>query len=275
MAHRIQLPVEFKFEVEQVRYVPGAIRLRKWWLGYGPWGFEIVISAPKELRGLWRGDDLVHISPDHLPLSVKQQLGEPGQRLSSALKKVDLDVLLCVFPAGCDLHHPPKKRVIDPWQLRHDFLHLKHSSEALLAFLDYYGQWSRVTCPLFISSRSDWSPGFAYESEIWEEQTLVRNALRGDPGEWLAKHGFDLHHRSTFPHFGYTGTTCLDCIYASITIDFLRRVPFRICKRPDCGTPFAADRRGKQYCSQYCAHLVSVRRTRRELKKKLAAGQKG
>ena len=29
MAHRIQLPVEFKFEVEPIRYVPGAVRLRK------------------------------------------------------------------------------------------------------------------------------------------------------------------------------------------------------------------------------------------------------
>jgi len=81
-------------------------------------------------------------------------------------------------------------------------------------------------------------------------------------------HGFRFRSQSTFPHFVHVANDCFSCMIASITIDFLRKIPFRICKRSDCGTPFAADRRGKQYCSQYCAHLVSLRKARKELKKR-------
>jgi hypothetical protein len=285
MAQRIDLPVEFQFKVEPVKYVRGAIRLRKWWLGYGPWELQAEISAPLEFAGFGRGDDLFHVSPEDLPVSVRAQLGEPKQPLSSSVKKLDLDVILCLDPDGCDFYHPPKARVIDPWQLRHDFLHLKPTSEALLAFLNHYGKWSRITSPRLEtqafydprvrSGNADVSvPGLVFESEIREEQTAIRNALKGNPGDWLAKGSLSFSAQSTFPHYLHTDVTCLEAIRTSISIDFLRRVKFRICKRPDCGEPYAADRKGKQYCSQYCAHLVSVRRTRRKLKKKAAIEQK-
>jgi hypothetical protein len=285
MAQRIDLPVEFQFKVEPMKYVKGAIRLRKWWLGYGGWGLWAHISIPAEFAGLGRSDELYSVSVRHFPVSVREQLGEPGQALSSAVKKLDLDVLLCMYADGYDLDNPPKSRIIDPWQLRHDFLHLKSSSDALLKFLNYHGTWSRITYPRFVN----WAfydprigegnadvliPGFAFESEIREEQTAIRNALKGLPGDWLAKSSLSFGSQSKFPHYVHTDGTCLDAIRTSISIDFLRRVPFRICKRPDCGEPFAADRKGKEYCSQYCAHLVSVRRTRREIKEKTRQGGK-
>ena len=286
MAHRIDLPVEFQFKVEPVKYVRGAIRLRKWWIGYGPWELQAGISAPSEFAGLGRTDDLYHVLPDELSLAVREQLGKPEQPLSSAVKGLDLDVLLCMYPDGCDLEHPPKARVIDPWQLRHDFLHLKPSSDDLLKFLNYYGKWSGITCPRLVNwafydprtregNADALIPGLAFEREIRAEQTAIRDALKGNPGDWLGKSRLSFGSQSKFPHYVHTDGTSLDAIRTSISIDFLRRVPFRICKRPDCGEPFAADRKGKQYCSQYCAHLVSVRRTRKELKKKIAAEQKG
>jgi hypothetical protein len=285
VAHRIDLPVEFQFKVHPVKYVSGTIRLRQW-VGHGRWELWAYISAPAELAGLGRSDDLYSVSEGHFPSFVREQLGEQGQPLSSAVKKLDFDVLLCMYPDGYDLNHPPKARVIDPWQLRHDFLHLKPSSEALLKFLNYYGRWSPITAPRLV----DWAfydprtregnvdvliPSLAFESEIREEQTGIRNALKGAPGDWLAKSSLSFGAQSKFPHYLSTDSTCLGAIRTSISIDFLRRVSFRICKRPDCGEPFAADRKGKQYCSQYCAHLVSVRRTRRELKKQASTGRKG
>lgn len=286
MAHRIDLPVEFQFKVEPIKYLPGAIRLRKWWLGYSHWQLWAYISAPAELAGFGRSDELFSVSPEHFPSSLREQLGTPGQPLSSAVKKVDLDVFLCMYPDGCNLEHPPKARVIDPWQLRHDFLHLKPSSETLLEFLNYYGKWSGITSPRIVN----WAfydprtregnadvliPSLAFESEIREEQTAIRNALKGNPADWLAKSSLNFGSQSKFPHYVHTDYTCRDAIHTSISIDYLRRVPFRICKRPDCGEPFAADRKGKQYCSQYCAHLVSVRRTRKERKKQAATERKG
>lgn len=286
MAHRIDLPVEFQFKVEPIKYVRGAIRLRKWWLGYGPWELQAVISAPAEFAGFGGADDLFHVLPDEVPAPLREQLSEPGKPLTSAVKKVELDVLLCMYPESADLSHPPKTRIIDPWQLRHDFLHLKPSSDALLEFLDYYGRWSRITYPRYISwafydprtregNADDYIPGLVFESEIRAEQTAIRVALKGNPGDWLAKASLSFGAQSKFPHYVHTDDNCLDAIRTSISIDFLRRVPFRICKRPDCGEPFAADRKGKEYCSQYCAHLVSVRRTRRELKKTSARERKG
>lgn len=276
MARRIQLPVEFEFEVEQISYVRGAIRLQKW----AAYGLRVAISAPREFAGEYD----IPVSPEYFPASVKEQLGRPGRPLNLAGKPgrplnpavagQDIDVLLCVYPDGCDLYHPPKKKTIDPWRLRHDFLHLKHSPDALLAFLNLYGRWSHSTYPRYSMEGGPW-PTLLFELEMWEEQAKIRRSLGGDRGEWLQKSGLGFSARSKFPYFVQTVGTCSGAIHTSISIDFLRRVPFRICKRSDCGEPFAADRKGKQYCSQYCAHLVSVRRTRRELKKKAVTERKG
>jgi hypothetical protein len=286
MAQRFDLPVEFQFKVEPVVYMRGAIRLRKWsWVTYDGWKLQATISSPAELAGLGGSDDLYNIRSSKLPPEVREQLSEPGQRLSSAVKEVELDVLLCTFPQGCDLNHPAKPRVIDPWQLRHDFLHLKPSSEAFLDFLNYYGQWSRITYPRYISwafydpriregNADDCVPGLVFESEIRSEQATIRDALKAKPGDWLARSSLGFSSQSKFPHYVHTDGTCLDAIRTSISIDFLRRVPFRICKRADCGEPFAADRKGKEYCSQYCAHLASVRRARKELRKQAARARK-
>lgn len=261
------------------------------------WQLEATVSGPAEFADSWRAADpefadswrradLFHVLPDELPSFVREQLSEPDQPLSSAVKKVDLDVIFCLYPDGCDLRRPPKARLIDPWQLRHDFLHLKPSSEALLNFLNYYGQWSGITRPRLERTVGYGSrvlrpdndilvPGLIFESKVRKEQTAIRDALKGNPADWLAKGSLNFGSQSKFPHYVHTDSTCLDAIRTSITIDFLRRVPFRIRKRPDCGEPFAADRKGKQYCSQYCAHLVSIRRTRRELKEKTTAERKG
>ena len=265
MAHRIELPVEFRFEIEPVRYVPGTVRLLKWLDGGASLGWAV--SAPQELAGL--RCDLSHngISPYELTHQVQQQLGRRGRALSPSAKKIDIDCLLCICPTGFNLDKPPKARPIDPWQLRNDFLHLKRSSEALLNFLNRYGQWSLQSRPK-LNLQYHSVPGIVLETGIWQRQAVVRDALKGDPGEWVKTHGFRFRSQSTFPHFVHVANDCFSCIIDSITIDFLRKIPFRICKRSDCGTPFAADRRGKQYCSQYCAHLVSLRKARKELKKR-------
>ncbi len=264
MAHTIELPVEIRFEIEPIKYLAGSVRLRKWLLQGSRLSWTI--SAPEQSAGLWCDSNNCAIHVSDLPSSVQQPLMKAGDRLSAAAKTEDLDGLLCLWPSGCNPHKRPKPRPIDAWQLRDDFLHLKHSSDALLEFLHLYGKWSEKTSPA-MNSRYIWVPGFIFEAEIWQKQAFVKNALKGDPGQWVETHGFRLRPRSSFPHFVHTASDCLRAIVDSITVDFLRRVPFRICKRPDCGTPFAADRRGKEYCSQYCAHVVSVRRTRSEQKK--------
>ncbi len=286
MAQRIDLPIEFQFKITPVKYVRGSIRLLKWsWVRLDGWKLRAVISTPEDLAGFGGSNDLYLVRPWKLPSAIQDQLGERGKPLLAAVKNLDIDVLLCDFPAGCDLEHPGKARNTDPWQLRHDFLQVKASGQPLLNFLNEYGQWSGVTYPRYQTTSfydprtregnaHTCVPSLVFESEILTEQSAIRTALQGSPGEWLAKYDLSLTPQSKFPHYVHADSTCLGAIRTSVSIDFLRRVRFRICKRPDCGEPFPADRKGKQYCSQYCGHLVSVRRTRKQAKKRSLEGGK-
>ena len=62
--------------------------------------------------------------------------------------------------------------------------------------------------------------------------------------------------------------TLWELLLATTHIDLLRRAKFQICQRPDCATPFTG--RERQYCTQYCGHLESVRKNREEEKRKRA-----
>ena len=125
--------------------------------------------------------DAFGISRHELPQFVQQQLEKQSQRLGPALKGIDLDGVLCVYPEGCNLKNRPKTRAIDPWQLRHDFLHLKHSSEALLSFLNTKWKMVRQYAPADLkNSRYDTAPGFILEEEIWRQQAFCEG--RTDKG---------------------------------------------------------------------------------------------
>jgi hypothetical protein len=55
-----------------------------------------------------------------------------------------------------------------------------------------------------------------------------------------------------------------DALCLTVQIDLLREVEFRKCKRPDCNEIFeVTSRHQRDYHTQYCAHLESVRRGRR------------
>jgi len=62
--------------------------------------------------------------------------------------------------------------------------------------------------------------------------------------------------------------TALDAILATVYIDKLRGLEFQVCALKECNETFEklADY-GKMYCSNYHAHLASVRRKRAETKK--------
>lgn len=64
-------------------------------------------------------------------------------------------------------------------------------------------------------------------------------------------------------------TDAISSILATITIDHLRGARLRACARKDCSQIFEITSRHKRkYCSNYCGHLVSVRRTRKRQRRK-------
>jgi len=99
-------------------------------------------------------------------------------------------------------------------------------------------------------------------------QETVREALTSAPKKWFAGHdAFPpmVHSRlAKYPFFCLLTDACQHAIRMTVTIDLLRRLTFKTCARRDCGLPFpVTSKHRREYCSQYCAHLESVRRSRK------------
>jgi hypothetical protein len=70
-----------------------------------------------------------------------------------------------------------------------------------------------------------------------------------------------------------TPATALDAILATIYVDKLRGIEFQVCALKECNETFERQSdHGKMYCSNYHAHLASVRR-KRSASKEVKAGQ--
>jgi len=172
-------------------------------------------------------------------------------------------------------------RTVDGWKMRDDFSRLKGDTTSLCEFLKWWGTWGDYG-PTFDHERSRWSgPVIVPPNWIWFDLDLRR--LGTKPGatvhfqdvigwgltcnsvEWF-RSGYgpvSLVKREEFPHFVIQAFGCEQVILTTITIDRLRDARFRICAREDCRTPFEVKTRHKRdYCTQYCAHLESVRRNR-------------
>jgi len=143
----------------------------------------------------------------------------------------------------------------DPWLMREDFLRLKPDRETAMAFLNKWGRWRSFRA-------------LADLSEIIDLQRAVREALTSSPKKWFADlYAFPIMKRSRsakHPYFTMLTDACQVAIRMTTTIDLLRQLKFKTCARRDCGIPFPVTSNHKRdYCSQYCGHLESVRRNRK------------
>jgi hypothetical protein len=78
--------------------------------------------------------------------------------------------------------------------------------------------------------------------------------------------GFDM---SKVPVGVITITDAMQLLLATIFLDLARGLKFKFCARKDCGDLFVVTSKHKRrYCCQYCAHLESVRKQRRNEKRK-------
>jgi hypothetical protein len=141
----------------------------------------------------------------------------------------------------------------DAWQLRDAFLRVAPNSRSALAFLNRWGRWT-------LDSHTQLA-------KLVNFQKTVRQALISSPDEWLIDEfvsGLDsLKRTDEYPYFRMETVECEPAIRATVTIDLLRKARFDTCARPDCGQPFAiTSNHRRRYCTQYCGHLESVRRSR-------------
>jgi len=151
---------------------------------------------------------------------------------------------------------------LDPWKLRAEFL-----------------SWPRDLWDGFIAMAGAFGSFRISERDFVEWQGLLREALIRPPREWAKlKSGFNpakverlfqpLPIRFDWgpesPIAIVRTRTVLNALIATVQVDALRGMQFRVCARVDCtNAPFAVAARQKIYCSSDCAHLVAVRESRR------------
>jgi len=159
-------------------------------------------------------------------------------------------------------------REIDPWELRDQFLAVKKHCDSVLNFLN----------------RTNWHGGRRLRNveDFTRLQELVRVALRRRPEKWqnlmpkFAEKAFALLSgvESTIrwnkgrPVVRVDVESPFDAIIATIKIDKMMGLRFGTCARPDCRKPYkVSSRHCRKYCSQSCAHLENVRRSRKQKSK--------
>jgi len=258
MAQTISLPAQFEFTSERLKWVLARLSLNRWRRRRNerhgdPWYIEASVLSPTEFEG-----EIYGIGPANVPVRVERQLPSPGARFPAKFRRIAIEALLYVPP-----NEEPRTMTIDPWKARDEFLSLERSTTDLIAFLNKYGAWRSEWSSVMLPGTGGRRPRIAIPAVFWNEQGRIREALKKGAEGWAWGRTLVFRPRLTFPHYVHEDQGCFDAIKTATTIDFLRGVRFKICARPDCAKPFAADRTNKIYCEQYCGHLVSVREKRR------------
>lgn len=261
MAQTIQIPVSFEFRTTQVRWREGRAHVVGWWKeqdgAEDPAKLIVEVTGAGEKKTI--GFLLSMLSENERKLCLatigKRHADEAVKGICAALELPYFvhDHKTYIEDSELVAHSQPA----DPWHVREDFLHLKPDSKAAMTFLNEWGRWFELRNVVALS-------------EIVYLQRAVREALTSSPDRWLAsQYAFPTMKRSRspkYPYFTLLTDACQVAIRMATTIDLLRQLKFKTCARPDCGVPFLVKSDHKRdYCSQYCGHLESVRRNRRAL----------
>jgi hypothetical protein len=190
------------------------------------------------------------------------------------------DVLTCHLPAFREFLSSPEPESVtkDAWEMREDFLGIERETWALSLFLSRWGLWSQGLgyATRVMSNNSPLGFALTFPHLIWAERERYSKAMAGKPIAWL-KTAPPLNFRQTSepPYFDMESSYCKAAIEATISIDHLRNLKYRLCKLKDCQKPYRVrTKQQRMYCSTKCAHLANVRKLRAEKKKAESKGRK-
>jgi uncharacterized protein YutD len=232
------------------------------------------IAVPVRLRFLvvsgtwteWEDSDDVGYAWEFTPASMSDPV-----ELEPAEDSDDVDYARESTPAP--MSNPVE---LDPWEVRMEFLGLRHDDrDALRNFLHKTGAFCWI----------NYRP--IAETELWQFQAAIRQQLlkptvsenrikRATEFETAIHNRIQVHLMNI--NVGFEDGTLVgeaealntfDAILSTIFIDRLRKLRFKVCSRPDCATIYELTSRHKRkFCSYDCAHLMTVRRSRKGKKKK-------
>jgi len=158
-----------------------------------------------------------------------------------------------------------KKRRLDAAEVRDEFLGLGTEHD-LAKFLADTGQ--------FVSNESRFA-------DLSKWQSLIRSLLSTELEKWAhvlsatdkAMAQSIVRYRNQMVHFPFDqgksvpvirASSTLEAIVASLLVDHLNGIRYGVCARVDCGKVFTLTTGRKRiFCTQYCGHLVSLRKKRK------------
>lgn len=260
MAHEIQIPTAFEFRTARIQWEEARAKVIGWRTS------KDELESDKHL--------IAEVASD---TGSKRNIGLPLRNLPKEYRNNSLETLktkhadeairdicssleLRYFVHSCktylmDSELRKHSQKADAWELRDDFLGLKGEGEKALAFLNKWGRW--------VSHRN-----YVDLVEMSALQEAVRESLMSPAKGWFRSRYSSpptMNSRSAeFPYFVILTDACEAAIRTTTTIDLLRKLKFKECARPDCAKPFpVTSKHERSYCTTYCAHLESVRRSRK------------
>jgi hypothetical protein len=259
MAQIIQIPLSVEFRTTSVSWVRTRARITGWWKRDAN-----IIDEENLVAEVANGTDTetykfpLRQLPDAerkqcLSRRGKGESDEDVKRICSSFQPEFLIHSRKTYIRDADLIK--NSQPADAWKMRGDFLRMAPNYKGAMKFLSNWGRWR------------PWL-GYADVSEMIRLQEAVREALTSAPKKWFASYAafppMVQSRLAKYPFFCLLTDACQSAIRMTVTIDLLRHLTFKVCARRDCGLPFPVTSKHKrEYCSQSCAHLESVRRSRK------------
>jgi hypothetical protein len=258
----VQIPMSFQFRLAKIEWAQTSARITGWCKQQDGTADSKYLFAEVSNS---KGTNSIKLSLDELPGNEKKQcLATLGQKnADEGVKQIcqGFEPQLFVHNREAFLTEVALTRNTEPadaWQMREEFLRLKLDSETAFSFLQVWGRWNQLR-------------RYVQLSEMVHLQRSIRDGLTSSPAKWFAGPGAQPIVVSSrlleFPYFAMKTDSCQIALGTATTIDLLRRLEFKTCARGDCEMPFeVTSNHERAYCSQYCAHLASVRRNRKAAK---------
>jgi len=190
-----------------------------------------------------------------------------------------------------------KLKEVDAWTCRESFLAVpENDNEAMRLYLESVGIWlddsyeSEHPLREIAQHRAAGHPHAVTLFGLWRFRTMIKRALI-NPRGFREKYGVQPGRPETalqllnetrrvmeFPlsmELGkaVSGIIALNDAYrmllATVYIDVVRGIRFKVCARKDCQRPFPLEsKHAKKFCCWYCAHITTVRKNRPSKKRR-------
>ena len=254
MAHTFAISVRFECAIPRASWGIFDARPKRWLKdpSTNEWEVGLEVDNYPALRHSF--------GVDSLPRDLASALPSPGERFSSGLSDRSFPVLVGEF-------HERKRTTqkFNQWDVREAVMSLNEDPEALLALLERFGIWSGSQSPYLDEESGDYDPVIVIPDDVFRERSKLISLIgRNNAAKWFSSYEGPRNFvtRPKYPHYIHLDKSCIDAVRTSVTVDFLRGLGFSTCPRYDCRRKVFVARKGKVFCSQYCAHIDSVRRSR-------------